>query len=233
MLAEERVATAPLAQQNEQRNAVTPEIIRARRRAPGQLLERGGVELAVFPCAEVTASPELETLWAEGRLLSVADRGAYLLVEMPHGLFVDLRPTARALRRRGVRIILAHPERHPELLHETEAIETLIREGCLVQVSSESITDPATAADRRALKSWINRGCIPPDSLRRPLAPKEAPAARGRLPADRGLGRRRHRRPRVQHQRGGDPERPAAANRRAKARAPLAASFLVTSRADG
>jgi protein-tyrosine phosphatase len=151
---------AALAHQNERWAAVTPEIIRT---AVGQLassLREAGVGLTVFPCAEVTAHPDLEALWADGKLLSVGDRRAFLLVEMPHGLFVDLRPAARALGRHGVRIILAHPERQPELLHEPGAIEALIRVGCLVQVSSGSVTDPKTAADRRALRSWFRRGCV-------------------------------------------------------------------------
>jgi len=29
-----------------------------------------------------------------------------------------------------------------------------------VQVSSESVTEPKTAADRRALRSWFRRGCV-------------------------------------------------------------------------
>jgi len=151
---------AALAHQNERWAAVTPDVIR---KAVGQLaasLRAAAVELTVFPCAEVMAHPDLDALWADGKLLSVGDRGSFLLVEMPHGLFVDLRPAARTLGRRGVRLILAHPERQPELLHESGAIEALIREGCLVQVSSESVTAPKTAADRRALRSWVRRGCV-------------------------------------------------------------------------
>jgi protein-tyrosine phosphatase len=151
---------AALAHQNERWSAVTPDIIRE---AVGRLaaaLHEKGVELRVFPCAEVTAHPELVDLWAAGKLLSVADRGQYLLVEMPHQLYVDLRPAVRALERRGVSLILAHPEKHPELLHEPGAIEELIAAGCLVQVSSESVTDPRTAEDRRALRSWFRRGCV-------------------------------------------------------------------------
>jgi protein-tyrosine phosphatase len=151
---------AALAHQNERWSEVTPDIIRKAVGQLGELLRQAGLPLTVFPTAEVTAHPDLETLWGAGHFLSVADRGDYLLVEMPHGLFVDLRPTARVLRPSGVRLILAHPERQPELLHEAGAIEALIREGCLVQVSSASITDPASAADRRALKSWFRRGCV-------------------------------------------------------------------------
>jgi protein-tyrosine phosphatase len=151
---------AALAHQNERWNDVTPDVIRAAVARLAAALRSAAIGLTVLPCAEVTAHPELEALWAEGRLLSVADRGAYLLVEMPHRLFVDLRPAARALGRRGVRLILAHPERQPELLHEPGAIESLIREGCLVQVSSGSVTDPASAADRRALRGWFRRNCV-------------------------------------------------------------------------
>jgi protein-tyrosine phosphatase len=118
------------------------------------------VPIDVFPCAEVMVHPGMEDSWANHGLLSVADRGQYLLVEMPHGLFLDLGPTARRLRGAGVRLILAHPERHPEFLHEPGALEALIRLGCLVQVSSASVTDPADAADEKALKDWFRRGCV-------------------------------------------------------------------------
>jgi protein-tyrosine phosphatase len=151
---------AALAHQNERWCEVTPAAIRAAATALAAALHREGLELGVFPCAEVTAHPDLEALWADGRLMSVADRGGFLLVEMPQQLFVDLRPAARALGRRGVRIILAHPERQPELLHEPGAIEALVADGCLVQVSSASVTQPRTGADRRALRSWFRRGCV-------------------------------------------------------------------------
>jgi protein-tyrosine phosphatase len=83
-----------------------------------------------------------------------------MLVEMPDGLFVDLREIARDLRRAGVRPILAHPERHAELLHEPGAIEELIHTGCLIQVSSGSVTEPASRADAQALKRWFKRGVV-------------------------------------------------------------------------
>ena len=44
------------------------------------------------------ADPETPESWREGRLLSVGDRGQYVLLEMPHGVFVDLRPTVERLR---------------------------------------------------------------------------------------------------------------------------------------
>jgi protein-tyrosine phosphatase len=151
---------AATAHQNERWSAVTPDLIRTGTEALRRALAEAGLALTVVPCAEVTAQPETGALWRRGRLLSVADRAEYLLLEMPRGVFVDLRPTAAALRAAGVRPILAHPERQDELLHEPGLIEGLIAAGCLVQVSSASVTDPKTRADGRALKEWFRRGVV-------------------------------------------------------------------------
>lgn len=152
---------AATAHQNEHWPAVTPDRIRG---AAGELaisLREANLPLAVFPCAEVMAFPEMETAWQAGELLSLADRNQYLLVEMPHGLFIDLRSRIANLRQLGVNVILAHPERCPELLHDQDfLIEDFIRAGCLVQVSTHSITAPSSREDERALKRWFQRGIV-------------------------------------------------------------------------
>src|SRR5262249_20835757 len=152
-----RHATA-LAHQNPRYPANTPDRLRAAAAELSAALKAENVPLTVHPTAEVMASPELVEDWRRGGLLRVADRGQYLLVEMPDHRFVDLRPAVKELRARGVRPILAHPEVHPELLHEPGAIEELIGMGCLVQVSADSLTDPPSRADASALKDWLRRG---------------------------------------------------------------------------
>ncbi len=152
--------SSALAHQNDRWNAVTPQLIRDRVGQLAQKLREYDIALSVFPCAEIMARPDLEAAWQRGELLSVADRGGYLLVEMPHDLFVDLCQIARSLRRDGIRLILAHPERTAELLHDPGRIEQLIQAGCLVQVSSGSVTDPPSCQDARALKDWFCRGII-------------------------------------------------------------------------
>jgi protein-tyrosine phosphatase len=149
-----------LAHQNERWAAVTPQRIREACARLAEALRTAGTPLTVYPGAEVMVHPDVESAWRGGELLSAADRGTHLLLEMPHGLFVDLTETVVSLCQAGVRPILAHPERHPELLHEPEQIETLIRAGCLVQVSSASVTEPPTRRDERALKDWFRRGIV-------------------------------------------------------------------------
>ncbi len=152
--------TCALAHQNDRWAEVTPERIRAATQRLADQLRLARIPLTVFPCAEVMVGPDTEADWRAGCLLSVADRGKYLLIEMPNGLFVDVRSLARRLIEAGVHPILAHAERYPELLEDTAALEELVRIGCLVQVSTKGITEPPAGSGAWELKSWFKRGLV-------------------------------------------------------------------------
>jgi protein-tyrosine phosphatase len=137
---------------------VTPERIREAAAVLGRQLAEAGIPLTVFATAEVMADPDTPEAWARGNLLSVGDRGQCLLVEMPHGVFVDFCPLATRLREHGVTLVLAHAERQPEWLGRVELVEELVRLGCLVQVSAGSLTREMSRGEERMLKSWFRRG---------------------------------------------------------------------------
>lgn len=150
---------AALAHQCERWN-VQADTIRSRVRELRQRVHEAGIELEVHPAAEVMVTPSLVSSWVAGKLISYGDHKRYVLIEMPGGIFVDLRPALQQLGQMGVRTILAHPEQCPELLHESGRMEEWIRLGCLVQISSKSVTDPENKANERALRGWVRRGCV-------------------------------------------------------------------------
>src|SRR5262245_58761059 len=88
---------AATAHQNERWSAVTPERIRQAAVHLTEQLHAARLPLTSFPCAEVMLHPDIESSWRKGEVLSVADRQQYVLVEMPHGLFVDPRATLKRL----------------------------------------------------------------------------------------------------------------------------------------
>jgi protein-tyrosine phosphatase len=147
-----------LAHQNEEYPDNSPDRLRAAFRRLVDDLRAADLPYAVVPCAEVMVRPDLLDAWDRGELLSVNDQGKYVLLEMPHGLTVELAWVVEQLMARGVRPILAHAERCPELLHDPGAVERLIQAGCMIQVSSKGVTHPASGADARALKDWFRRG---------------------------------------------------------------------------
>jgi protein-tyrosine phosphatase len=154
-----RHATA-LAHQNEGYPDNTPARMREVAAALKATLAEKKIPLSVYPTAEVMLSPGLVEDWDAGKLLSVADRGQWLLVEMPHGLFVDVLPVAAAMRARGVRLVIAHAERYPDLLHDKGMAARWIAAGCLIQVTARAIAEPWDAAMDRGIKAWAAGGFI-------------------------------------------------------------------------
>lgn len=145
---------------NERNPEVTPDAIRTATAEIGRRAHADGIPLTIYPSAEVMIRPGLEQLWLRGELLGLAGGNRYLLVELPQGPFFELGELVTRLSGLGVQPILAHPERHPDLLHEPRQMERLIRLGCLVQVSADSIAEPAAGADWRMLRRWIQGGLV-------------------------------------------------------------------------
>src|SRR4029079_14042762 len=147
-----------LAHENEEYPDNTPDRIRAAFRRLLDDLRAADLPYTVVVSSEVMVKPELTEAWKRGELLSINDQGKYILLEMPHGLTVELAWVVEEFMRRGVRPILAHAERCKDLLHDPAAVEKLIRAGCLIQVNAQSVTRPGNATDAWALKDWFRRG---------------------------------------------------------------------------
>src|SRR5688572_26140722 len=120
-----------LAHQNEDYPANTPQRLRE---AFGKLVEdlraAGLEDFEVVPCAEVMVRPDMLEAYDRGEFLGIGASGKYILLEMPHGLCVELAWVIQRLVAKGVRPILAHAERCPELLHDLPSVEKLINAGC-------------------------------------------------------------------------------------------------------
>jgi protein-tyrosine phosphatase len=139
---------------------VTPGVIKDSVSHLADELRHLGMPLALVPTAEVMLEPTTLESWEAGRLLSVGDRGAYLLVEFPHGLFVDISDLAWQFTSRGVRVIIAHAERYGQLLRGGTMIERLVAAGCVIQVCADSLLQPRSGADERTLRRWLRRGLV-------------------------------------------------------------------------
>lgn len=148
-------AVAATAHQNPHWPAATPERIRSSTRELQTRLSEAQIPLAVYPCGEVMLGPELLDDWLGGRLVSVADTGRYLLIEMPHGVFLDIRELVQDLAAAGVRPILAHPERCPELWFRPAMMVELIARGCLMQVCASGVLSPHKQTQRH-LRRWLD-----------------------------------------------------------------------------
>jgi protein-tyrosine phosphatase len=118
------------------------------------------IPLAVYPTGEVMLSPTTFEDWQAGKLLSVGDHRQWLLVEMPHGQWLNILPIAGAFRSVGLRLIIAHAERYPQLLYNPGLTAQWIAAGCLIQVTTQALVEPWERGMEQALKQWVQGGFV-------------------------------------------------------------------------
>jgi protein-tyrosine phosphatase len=117
----------------------TGDQIRSRTRQLKRLLARHEVPLQVFPGADVRIDPDMVPQIVGGQVLTLADRGKHVLLELPHEMYVPLEVVLESLARQGITGILSHPERNQGLLRQPQKIKSLVDRGCLMQVTADSI----------------------------------------------------------------------------------------------
>ncbi len=101
-------------------------------------LAREGIPLRVVSGAEVSLVWALDATDEELKLASYGQRGHDLLIETPRDISM-VENLLSAVRSRGYRITLAHPERSPEFYRQPERLERLCAEGVLLQINAGAL----------------------------------------------------------------------------------------------
>lgn len=122
-----------------QNSQITGDAIRSAVESFRNALARERIPLQVFPGADVRIEPHLAERIVSGEVLSVADGRKYVLLELPHEVYVPLDGVLDALAAQGVRGILTHPERNQGLLAHPQLVHELVDRGCLMQVTAGSL----------------------------------------------------------------------------------------------
>lgn len=89
------------------------------------ILQNNGINLAVFPGGDVRVDERICELLASDKILTLADGGKYILLELPHQIFLDIEPLLAELSSMGIQAIISHPERHPFLARAPQMIPNL------------------------------------------------------------------------------------------------------------
>ena len=119
-------------------------------------IEQAGIPLTVLPGADVRIREDLAELVRNGHVLTLANRRVHLLIELPHDQVIPLGNLIQQLHRQEVSCVLSHPERNYHLQQNPELLRPWVQQGCLIQVTSGSITGHFGPEPRR-LSRWLFR----------------------------------------------------------------------------
>lgn len=116
----------------------TGDVIRGRVRELQQRLDEQRIPLQVLPGGDVRIEADLVQRIKRGEVLTLADHGKHVLLELPHEMYIPLEPLLDDLRHAGIAGILSHPERNQGLLEQRRLIPRLVEHGCLMQITAGS-----------------------------------------------------------------------------------------------
>lgn len=121
-------------------------------------LDAEGVELTVIPAGEADINWAMDASDDDLRLVSYGQRGHDLLLEVP---YVALNSTFEDmlfdLTVKGLRLLLAHPERNPTLRDNPERVDQLVQRGALVQVTASSLARSDRKSRTAAIAKFLVR----------------------------------------------------------------------------
>ena len=134
--------------------------IRLQTRQFQELLNTHRVPLRVLPGADVRIEPNLVQKLRMGEVLTLADRRRYVLLELPHELYVPLDRLLGELKAAGLIGILSHPERNQGILGRPRLVEPLVDAGCLMQVTAGSVTGSFGLESMRFSEWMLSQGLV-------------------------------------------------------------------------
>jgi protein-tyrosine phosphatase len=121
-------------------------------------LDREDIPLSVLPGNEAFVCPSLPDRVKKGDVLTLADKGTHLLLELPYEdlpNYVD--DVIFRLQLQGLIPVLAHVERYAFVRSDWHVLDRWVQHGCLAQVNASSLD--RTMGDGLA-QDLVDRGLI-------------------------------------------------------------------------
>jgi len=134
--------------------------IRARTERFQAVLRRKKIPLRVLPGADVRIEPGMIGKIRTGEVLTLADRGRHVLLELPHEVFLPLDRLLREMKSAGLVGILSHPERNQGILAQPGVVRPLVDAGCLIQVTAGSLMGAFGSRVRNLADSLVKQGLV-------------------------------------------------------------------------
>lgn len=121
-------------------------------------LARHGISLDVLPGAEVRVDERICRLLEADRILTLADQGRYILLELPHGVFIDVEPLLAELCSAGFEPIIAHAERITALKAPPSVLAKWLDCPAHLQITASSLLGDFGTQLQRAAWSLLTSG---------------------------------------------------------------------------
>lgn len=126
-------------------------------------LERAGIALELGYAAEVRLSYEALPLIEQGRVPFLGELEGFkvLLLELPHShVPVGSEQFVAWLLKRGIRPMIAHPERNKEIMRDSTRLRPFVEAGCLLQLTADAVAGEFGAVCESRAIEFLDNGWV-------------------------------------------------------------------------
>jgi len=120
-----------------------------------QLLTEARIPLTAVPGADVRLDERIGELLASDQILTVGDAGRYLMLELPHEVFIDPVMLLAALAEAGLGVIVSHPERHRFLAEVPGHVRQWVPYRPCLQITAASFLGEFGPSSERAAWAFL------------------------------------------------------------------------------
>ena len=125
-----------------------------------EALRTEDIPLTAAPGGDVRVDERICQLLEADEILTLADGGRYILLELPHEIFIDIEPLLIGLASMGVRGIISHPERHRVLAQHPDKLLKLVAAGACLQVTAASLLGEFGSQVKKAAWHFLVSGWV-------------------------------------------------------------------------
>jgi protein-tyrosine phosphatase len=124
-------------------------------------LREHGIHVTVLVGADVHAEAEVPELLGQGKLITVADRGKHLMLELPPDVVPrEMDQLLFAIQLHGVRPIISHPERNRVIQEDPGELLSLVEAGSLTQVTAASLVGDFGSQVQDCARALLDRRLV-------------------------------------------------------------------------
>ncbi len=116
------------------------------------------IPLRISPGGDVRVDHRLDALLEADKICSLADAGRYLLLELPHETYIELRQLSELFTEKGRTLIVSHPERNAVLSRRPDAVAPWLAAGAVLQITAGSLLGHFGSTAQSSAWKWLEAG---------------------------------------------------------------------------
>jgi protein-tyrosine phosphatase len=123
-----------------------------------QILQTMGISIKVVPGGEVRVDERICKLLEADKILTLADTGRYILLELPHQIFIDIEPLLKELKSMDIYPIISHAERINTLIKKPDILSKWLKHSTSLQITASSLLGDFGRETKKAAWDFLTSG---------------------------------------------------------------------------